>query len=62
MFQTESKYFAKRHTKYEMCIRDRGKGLKKKEFGCEGCAMAAMCGGARKEKNGCVEKGAEEAC
>ncbi len=40
----------------------KGKGLKKKEFGCEGCAMAAMCGGARKEKNGCVEKGAEEAC
>ncbi len=40
----------------------KGKALKKKEFGCEGCAMAAMCGGARKEKNGCVEKGAEEVC
>lgn len=40
----------------------KGKALKKKEFGCDGCAMAAMCGGARKEKNGCLEKGAEEAC
>ncbi|MGN0659363.1 MAG: electron transport complex subunit RsxE [Emergencia sp.] len=38
----------------------KGKGLKKKDFGCEGCAMAAMCGGARKEKE--CEKGAEEAC
>lgn len=38
----------------------KGKGLKKKEFGCEGCAMAAMCGGARKEKD--CQKGAEEAC
>ena len=28
----------------------KGKGLKKKEFGCEGCAMSSMCGGARKEK------------
>lgn len=36
----------------------KGKGLKKKEFGCDGCAMAAMCGGARKE----CEKGAEKAC
>ena len=27
----------------------KGKGLKKKEFGCDGCAMSAM-GGARKEK------------
>lgn len=36
----------------------KGKGLKKKDFGCEGCAMAAMCGGARKE----CEKGAEKAC
>lgn len=38
----------------------KGKALKKKEFGCEGCAMAAMCGGARKENN--CGKGAEEAC
>jgi electron transport complex protein RnfE len=38
----------------------KGKALKKKDFGCEGCAMAAMCGGARKEKD--CEKGAEEAC
>lgn len=38
----------------------KGKGLKKKDFGCEGCAMAAMCGGARKEKD--CQKGAEEAC
>ncbi len=37
----------------------KGKGLKKKEFGCDGCAMSAMCGGARKE---CNEKGAEETC
>ena len=37
-----------------------GKGLKKKEFGCDGCAMSAMCGGARKEKD--CQKGAEEAC
>lgn len=36
----------------------KGKGLKKKDFGCDGCAMAAMCGGARKE----CEKGAEKAC
>ena len=36
----------------------KGKGLKKKEFGCEGCAMSSMCGGARKEN----KKGAEEAC
>ncbi len=36
----------------------KGKGLKKKEFGCDGCAMAAMCGGARKE----CEKGADKAC
>ncbi len=40
----------------------KGKALKKKSFGCEGCAMASMCGSARKEKNGCIEKGAEEAC
>ena len=38
----------------------KGKALKKKEFGCEGCAMAAMCGGARKEKD--CQKGAEEVC
>ncbi len=38
----------------------KGKALKKKDFGCEGCAMAAMCGGARKQKD--CEKGAEEAC
>ncbi len=38
----------------------KGKALKKKDFGCEGCAMAAMCGGARKEKD--CQKGAEEAC
>ena len=38
----------------------KGKGLKKKEFGCDGCAMAAMCGGARKEKD--CKKGAEEVC
>ncbi len=38
----------------------KGKGLKKKDFGCDGCAMAAMCGGARKEKE--CQKGAEEAC
>lgn len=38
----------------------KGKALKKKEFGCEGCAMAAMCGGARKQKD--CEKGAEEVC
>ncbi len=37
-----------------------GKALKKKDFGCDGCAMAAMCGGARKEKE--CQKGAEEAC
>ena len=36
----------------------KGKGLKKKEFGCDGCAMSAMCGGARKE----CEKGAKEVC
>ncbi len=36
----------------------KGKGLKKKEFGCEGCAMASMCGAERKES----KKGAEEAC
>lgn len=29
----------------------KGKAIKKKEFGCEGCAMAATCG-----KNGCDEK------
>ena len=38
----------------------KGKALKNKEFGCEGCAMAAMCGGARKEKD--CQKGAEEVC
>ena len=38
----------------------KGKALKKKEFGCDGCAMAAMCGGARKQKD--CEKGAEEVC
>ena len=38
----------------------KGKALKKKEFGCEGCAMAAMCGGARKEKD--CQKGAEDVC
>ena len=38
----------------------KGKALKKKEFGCEGCAMAAMCGGARKQKD--CQKGAEEVC
>lgn len=38
----------------------KGKALKKKEFGCEGCAMAAMCGGARKEKD--CQKGAGEVC
>ena len=38
----------------------KGKALKKKEFGCEGCAMAAMCGGARKEID--CQKGAEEVC
>ena len=36
----------------------KGKGLKKKEFGCDGCAMSAMCGGARKE----CEKGADKVC
>lgn len=36
----------------------KGKGLKKKDFSCDGCAMAATCGGERKE----LEKGAEEAC
>lgn len=36
----------------------KGRGLKKKDFGCEGCAMSATCGGARKEN----EKGAEKAC
>ncbi len=35
----------------------KGKALKKKDFGCDGCAMAAMCGGAR--KNAECEKGAE---
>ena len=34
----------------------KGKGTRK-SFGCEGCAMAAMCGGARKEKD--CQKGAE---
>lgn len=38
----------------------KGKALKKKEFGCDGCAMAAMCGGARKQKD--CQKGAEEVC
>lgn len=38
----------------------KGKALKKNDFGCDGCAMAAMCGGARKEKE--CQKGAEEAC
>lgn len=38
----------------------KGKALKKKEFGCDGCTMAAMCGGARKQKD--CEKGAEEVC
>ena len=38
----------------------KGKALKKKEFGCDGCAMAAMCGGARKHKD--CQKGAEEVC
>lgn len=38
----------------------KGKALQKKDFGCDGCAMAAMCGGARKEKE--CQKGAEEAC
>lgn len=36
----------------------KGKALKKKEFGCDGCAMAAMCGGARKNN----EEGAEVSC
>ena len=35
----------------------KGKALKKKDFGCDGCAMAAMCGGARKDAE--CEKGAE---
>ena len=29
----------------------KGKAIKKKEFGCEGCAMAATCG-----KSSCSEK------
>lgn len=32
----------------------KGKALRKKEFSCDGCAMAAACGGLRKE----LEKGA----
>ena len=35
----------------------KGRAIKKKEFGCEGCAMASVCGG----KDG-EEKGAEKAC
>ncbi len=30
-----------------------GKAIKKKEFGCEGCPSASICGG---DKNACVEK------